>query len=129
MVRRRSYALPVLTGTSGAMQQADCAICYACYNAERLRSLAILRATLAQSVEQLIRNQQVVGSNPTGGSKKSSNFNKLCKHLRAVSVELFAIVRELFEFANFRGSSIQRGQSLNDLKASLRGPAGERTPR
>ena len=26
-------------------------------------------ATLAQSVEQLIRNQQVVGSNPTGGSK------------------------------------------------------------
>ena len=28
-------------------------------------------ATLAQSVEQLIRNQQVVGSTPTGGSKKS----------------------------------------------------------
>ena len=27
------------------------------------------RATLAQPVEQLIRNQQVVGSNPTGGSK------------------------------------------------------------
>jgi hypothetical protein len=27
-------------------------------------------ATLAQSVEQLIRNQQVVGSNPTGGSNK-----------------------------------------------------------
>ena len=27
-------------------------------------------ATLAQSVEQLIRNQQVVGSNPTGGSKE-----------------------------------------------------------
>ena len=26
-------------------------------------------ATLAQLVEQLIRNQQVVGSNPTGGSK------------------------------------------------------------
>ena len=29
-----------------------------------------MRATLAQLVEQLIRNQQVVGSNPTGGSKK-----------------------------------------------------------
>ena len=28
------------------------------------------RATLAQLVEQLIRNQQVVGSNPTGGSKE-----------------------------------------------------------
>jgi hypothetical protein len=27
-------------------------------------------ATLAQLVEQLIRNQQVVGSNPTGGSRK-----------------------------------------------------------
>jgi hypothetical protein len=32
------------------------------------------RATLAQSVEQLIRNQQVVGSNPTGGSKKIQGF-------------------------------------------------------
>jgi hypothetical protein len=29
-------------------------------------------ATLAQSVEQLIRNQQVVGSNPTGGSRKTT---------------------------------------------------------
>ena len=28
-------------------------------------------ATLAQLVEQLIRNQQVVGSNPTGGSKNT----------------------------------------------------------
>jgi hypothetical protein len=27
-------------------------------------------ATLAQSVEQLIRNQQVAGSNPAGGSRK-----------------------------------------------------------
>jgi hypothetical protein len=27
-------------------------------------------ATLAQPVEQLIRNQQVVGSTPTGGSKE-----------------------------------------------------------
>jgi hypothetical protein len=27
-------------------------------------------ATLAQLVEQLIRNQQVVGSNPTGGSNE-----------------------------------------------------------
>src|SRR5271170_4932822 len=28
------------------------------------------KATLAQLVEQLIRNQQVVGSNPTGGSNE-----------------------------------------------------------
>ena len=37
-------------------------------------------ATLAQLVEQLIRNQQVVGSNPTGGSKKikgSTNARKI----------------------------------------------------
>ena len=33
-------------------------------------------ATLAQLVEQLIRNQQVVGSNPTGGSRKSNRFNR-----------------------------------------------------
>ena len=31
-------------------------------------------ATLAQLVEQLIRNQQVVGSNPTGGSSKIKDF-------------------------------------------------------
>jgi hypothetical protein len=34
------------------------------------------RATLAQLVEQLIRNQQVAGSNPAGGSKKSNRFNR-----------------------------------------------------
>ena len=33
-------------------------------------------ATLAQLVEQLIRNQQVVGSNPTGGSRKTDNSSK-----------------------------------------------------
>jgi hypothetical protein len=31
-------------------------------------------ATLAQLVEQLIRNQQVVGSNPTGGSNEIKGF-------------------------------------------------------
>jgi hypothetical protein len=31
-------------------------------------------ATLAQPVEQLIRNQQVVGSNPTGGFQKNQTF-------------------------------------------------------
>src|SRR5580692_7917721 len=35
------------------------------------------RATLAQLVEQLIRNQQVAGSNPAGGSRKSNRFNKV----------------------------------------------------
>ena len=34
-------------------------------------------ATLAQLVEQLIRNQQVAGSTPAGGSKKSSKINSL----------------------------------------------------
>ena len=34
------------------------------------------RATLAQLVEQLIRNQQVAGSNPAGGSRKSNTFNR-----------------------------------------------------
>jgi hypothetical protein len=33
-----------------------------------------LSATLAQLVEQLIRNQQVVGSNPTGGSDEIKDF-------------------------------------------------------
>ena len=36
-----------------------------------------LSATLAQLVEQLIRNQQVVGSNPTGGSRKSNKIKDL----------------------------------------------------
>jgi hypothetical protein len=31
-------------------------------------------ATLAQLVEQLIRNQQVAGSNPAGGSIKSNKI-------------------------------------------------------
>jgi hypothetical protein len=38
------------------------------------RDYRLPRATLAQLVEQLIRNQQVVGSNPTGGSKNSVKF-------------------------------------------------------
>jgi hypothetical protein len=38
-------------------------------------SVAPEDATLAQSVEQLIRNQQVVGSNPTGGSNKIKDFS------------------------------------------------------
>ena len=35
-----------------------------------------LNATVAQSVEQLIRNQQVAGSSPASSSKKSTNFEK-----------------------------------------------------
>src|SRR5260370_17073952 len=34
-----------------------------------------MRATLAQVVEQLIRNQQVVCSNPTGGSNRIKHFS------------------------------------------------------
>ena len=44
---------------------------------KRLEVIAMRQdATLAQLVEQLIRNQQVVGSNPTGGSRKSSKINE-----------------------------------------------------
>jgi hypothetical protein len=39
-------------------------------------------------VEQLIRNQQVVGSNPTGGSRKSSKYKALKVHLGGHSVHL-----------------------------------------
>jgi hypothetical protein len=36
---------------------------------------AAVYASLAQPVEQLIRNEQVVGSSPIGGSEFSLNFN------------------------------------------------------
>ena len=38
-------------------------------------------AALAQLVERLIRNQQIVGSNPTGGSIKNKGLRRktLCK--------------------------------------------------
>jgi hypothetical protein len=50
-------------------------------------------ATLAQPVEQLIRNQQVVGSNPTGGSKKSSKHKASKVHFGGHSVDLLRTVR------------------------------------
>ena len=62
------------------------------------RAALARRATLAQSVEQLIRNQQVVGSNPTGGSKKSKKFNDIFGHFDFQPVELSWIVRKLSEF-------------------------------
>jgi len=40
-----------------------------------------------------IRNQQVVGSNPMGGSKKSSRYKALRVHIGGHSVALIAIVR------------------------------------
>jgi hypothetical protein len=40
-----------------------------------------LGATLAQSVEQLIRNQQVVGSTPTGGSNNSKQMKDFSEGL------------------------------------------------
>ena len=36
-----------------------------------------MKATLAQLVEQLIRNEQVVGSSPTGGSLNNKNYDFL----------------------------------------------------
>ena len=35
-----------------------------------------MNATVAQSVEQLIRNQQVAGSSPASSSKKISSLNE-----------------------------------------------------
>ena len=65
---------------------------------ERRRRWNGAEATLAQSVEQLIRNQQVVGSNPTGGSKKPNEFKAFLAHLSSHSAELQLIVRKLSEF-------------------------------
>ncbi len=45
------------------------------------------RATLAQLVEQLIRNQQVVGSNPTGGSRRPKKCKEFFDHFYGRSVE------------------------------------------
>jgi hypothetical protein len=59
-------------------------------------------ATLAQSVEQLIRNQQVVGSNPTGGSKNSNKYKASDVHFGGHSVDLSRIARELSDFVKFR---------------------------
>jgi hypothetical protein len=41
-------------------------------------------ATLAQLVEQLIRNQQVVGSNPTGGSNEIKYLQRSSPFLRLI---------------------------------------------
>jgi hypothetical protein len=53
-------------------------------------------------VRRPIRNQQVVGSNPTGGSRKSSKHKALKVHFDGHSVDLLRIVREMSEFVNVR---------------------------
>ena len=45
-------------------------------NLSDLYIFAEILASLAQPVEQLIRNEQVVGSSPIGGSKKRPAFAK-----------------------------------------------------
>jgi hypothetical protein len=57
------------------------------------RRAARWRATLAQLVEQLIRNQQVAGSNPAGGSRELSSFQEFQVHFQGGSAEPSAIVR------------------------------------
>jgi hypothetical protein len=61
----------------------------------RLRAERAGDATLAQPVEQLIRNQQVVGSNPTGGSKNTKNVKAFRGHFGGRSVDLSRIVRTM----------------------------------
>ena len=56
------------------------------------------RASDSEPYLLAVRNQQVVGSNPTGGSKNSSKYRVLRVHLRGHSVDLSAIVRDLSEF-------------------------------
>src|ERR1700724_1958740 len=58
-----------------------------------------------------VRNQQVVGSNPTGGSKKSTKFNKFFDHLGGRSGEPLAIARKLSEFVKWWAASERRSGS------------------
>jgi hypothetical protein len=49
-------------------------------------------------VEQLIRNQQVVGSNPTGGSRKSGKHKAFDGDLVGHGIDLLRTVRERSKF-------------------------------
>ena len=62
---------------------------------------------------QLIRNQQVVGSNPTGGSKKSSKHKALKIHFSGHSVDLLRIVRKMSEFVKFHSKRLRRALAFN----------------
>jgi hypothetical protein len=55
------------------------------------------KATLAQLVERLIRNQQVAGSTPAGGSIKSIIY-KLARHRVGFKLVRFAGVSEPLGF-------------------------------
>jgi hypothetical protein len=71
----------------------------------------------------LIRNQQVVGSNPTGGSRKSSKHKALKVHFGGHSVDLLRIVREMSEFGKERlDFLVRRGGS--QLRCGRRSRAG-----
>ena len=52
-----------------------------CYSRQRATRW---RATLAQLVEQLIRNQQVAGSNPAGGSKEIKQIQEVFQSIRCL---------------------------------------------
>ena len=80
-------------------------------------------ATLAQSVEQLIRNQQVVGSNPTGGSTKSREFEDFIAHLRANPSETLQIVRKLSEYVKFNFLTL-----FNNVEMSRGAVSGQKVP-
>ena len=75
-----------------------------------------LRATLAQLVEQLFCKQWVVGSSPTGGSRKGllEKILFLCSDLTAELIENKA------EYMG-RYSSGQRGQTVNLLASAFGG--------
>jgi hypothetical protein len=61
--------------------------------------VSLLRLRAAVMLQGLIRNQQVVGSNPTGGSRKINARNEFGDHLQSQSIELSEIVRELSEMS------------------------------
>ena len=62
----------------------------------------------------MIHNQQVVGSNPTGGSKKSSKYKALKVHFGGHSVDILRTVRELSDFVKF--STLKKFTISNGLK-------------
>ena len=73
-------------------------------------------ATLAQLVEQLIRNQQVVGSNPTGGSKTPKKYKAFQIHLGGHSVALPSTVRDLSECVKFCGDIARANSWIVNLR-------------
>ena len=64
----------------------------------------------------MVRNQQVVGSNPTGGSKKPSKPKTLKVHFGGHSLDLLRIVRKMSEFVKFHAKRLRRARALTRVR-------------